>query len=269
MDAGLPPLVRSNKPTDMKLDASGNIYLTGGTIDSVTFLDYTTIKYDPQGNQLWKARFNGSANGYDFCRAMALDSQGNVYVTGYSDAGVERHIVTIKYDSNGSELWVQSYNAPGSGGDDGPDISVDSAGNVYVAGIGFGNNFPYNYLVLKYDSSGNFLWEKRYDGSVFNRATVKLFVDRNGNVYLAGTAIQNGRDFVTIKYASLPALKGDLNLDGVMTLADVVLMLNLVFYSEIPPAAPSAGDLNCDGLLSASDVVILLQIFFLSVSAPC
>jgi len=269
MDAGLPPLVRTNTPIDMKLGASGNIYLIGGTMGSTTFQDYTTIKYDSQGNQLWAARFDGSASGYDYARAMALDSLENVYVTGYSDASGERHIVTIKYDSNGNELWVQSYNAPGSGGDYGPDLSVDSAGNVYVAGIGFGNNSPYNYLVLKYNSNGNFLWEKWYDGSIFNRATVKLFVDGNGIVYLAGTDAQNAHDFVTIKYSPLPALKGDLNLDGILTMADVVLMLNSVFLGDPFPAAPTAGDLNCDGRVSPADFVIMLQIFFLAAPAPC
>jgi len=269
IDAGLPPLVRTNKPIDMKLGASGNIYLTGGTMGSATFQDYTTIKYDSQGNQLWTARFDGSSSGYDYARAMALDSLENVYVTGYSDAGGERHIVTIKYDSNGNELWVQSYNAPGSGGDYGPDISVDSAGNVCVAGIGFGGNSAYNYVILKYDSSGNFLWEKRYDGSVFNSATVELFVDKSGNLYLAGTDTRNAHDFVTIKYSPLPALKGDLNLDGVLTMADVVLMLNLIFNGDVPPAAPSAGDLNCNGSLSGADVVTLLQMFYASASPPC
>ncbi|HXF49607.1 MAG TPA: dockerin type I repeat-containing protein [Verrucomicrobiae bacterium] len=88
-------------------------------------------------------------------------------------------------------------------------------------------------------------------------------------MYLSGTDTQNMWDFVTIKYSPLPAIKGDLNLDGVMTLADVVLMLNFVFNGTPFAAAPTAGDLNCDGKISPADVVIMLQIFFLSVPAPC
>jgi len=104
---------------------------------------------------------------------------------------------------------------------------------------------------------------------VFNRATEKLSVDRIGNVYLAGTDSKNAHDFVTIKYSPLPVLKGDLNLDGVLTLADIVLMLNCVFLGEQPAAAPSACDVNCDGLLTAADVVILLNMFYLSTAPPC
>ncbi|MCI0330732.1 MAG: dockerin type I repeat-containing protein [candidate division Zixibacteria bacterium] len=74
---------------------------------------------------------------------------------------------------------------------------------------------------------------------------------------------------MTIKYSPLPALKGDLNLDGVLTMADVVLMLNLVFNGELPPAAPTAADLNCNGSLSAADVVTLLYMLYASASPPC
>ncbi|HXF49695.1 MAG TPA: SBBP repeat-containing protein [Verrucomicrobiae bacterium] len=258
-------------PIDLKLDDSGNIYLTGASRDSVTFLDYTTVKYDSGGNLLWVARFNGSANHDDFATAMVFDSQNNIYVTGFSYAGAgnQNDIVTVKYDSDGNELWARSYNGPGSGLDRGFDISSDSAENIYVAGVSFGIDSTYNYVILKYDSNGNFLWEKRYAGPVFYYAFPKISVDRNGNVYLAGSDLQNQLDYVTIKYSPLPALKGDLNLDGVMTLADVVLMLNFAFNGAPFPAAPSAGDLNCDGKISPADVVVLLLIFYASIPPPC
>ena len=260
-------------PADMKLDATGNVYLTGGFQDSGTFVSYATIKYDTAGNQLWVARYRGprSSGAYDFAIALALDVNANVYITGYSygDGTTDADVATIKYDSNGNQLWLRRYNGPANGYDAGRNIAVDSIGNVYLAGLSFGINSTYNYVILKYDSSGNFLWEKRYEESVFNRTTEKLSVDRIGNVYLAGTDSKNTHDFVTIKYSPLPILKGDLNLDGVLTLADIVLILNCAFLGELPPAAPSACDINCDGLLTSADVVILLRMFYLGVPAPC
>jgi hypothetical protein len=261
-------------PIDMKLDGSGNVYLTGGFQDSGTTVSYATIKYDPDGNQVWVARYRGRPNAYDFAIALALDSNANVYVTGYSfrEETANMDIATIKYDSNGNQVWLRYYDGPVNGYDEGRSIVVDSIGNVYVTGQSEGINSVLNcvnYVILKYDSSGNFLWEKRYEGLMFNRANGKLSIDRTGNLYLTGTECQNAHDYVTIKYSPLPALKGDLNLDGVLTMADVVLMLNFTFNGNPFEAAPSAGDLNCDGVVSPADMVILLLIFYASVSPPC
>ena len=96
-------------------------------------------------------------------------------------------------------------------------------------------------------------------------------VDINGNVYVTGfsSGIGTGYDFATVKYSPLPQLKGDLNLDGILSGADVVLSLNCIFLGETPPAAPAACDINCDGKITPADVVILLNMVFLSAPAPC
>lgn len=62
---------------------------------------------------------------------------------------------------------------------------------------------------------------------------------------------------------------GDLNLDGRLSPADVVLELNAVFLSQPPPAPFESTDINCDGQLSATDVVLLLNATFLAEPFPC
>lgn len=57
-------------------------------------------------------------------------------------------------------------------------------------------------------------------------------------------------------------LSGDLNLDGQLSMADVILELNKVFLDDPFPAQPAAGDLSCDGRFSAADVVLLLKQVF-------
>jgi len=65
--------------------------------------------------------------------------------------------------------------------------------------------------------------------------------------------------------ASLP---GDLNLDGILTAADVVLELNCVFLG-VGDCPLNLADLNCDNILTAADVVILMNDVFLGIPPPC
>jgi hypothetical protein len=89
----------------MALDSSGNIYVTGGSVASGTSDDCVTIKYDTSGNQLWVARYNGPANSIEYTEAIAVDSSGNVYVTGPSQgSGTDDDYVTIKYSQRADPI---------------------------------------------------------------------------------------------------------------------------------------------------------------------
>ncbi len=260
-------------PGAMKLDASGNLYITGASYAAQTSRDYTTIKYNPIGNQMWTASYHEFDPSRDWALAMDLDLAGNVYITGYSNGpGSDKDIATIKYDSGGNQIWARRYNGPANWTDWGRGIYVDPSGNVYVGGWSTGNGTSTDFVVIKYDSAGNELWVARYDNLEHGLDKAeKMAVDINGNIYLAGTSIYgaSGYDFSVVKFSPLPTVRGDLNLDGVLTLADIVLAINQVFLGETTPAAPAACDFNCDGLLSGVDVVILLRMFYLGAPAPC
>ena len=87
---------------------------------------------------------------------------------------------------------------------------------------------------------------------------------------------QNGLDFSDLIAKAVAArqklgiipVRGDINSDGLLSAADVVVLLNIVFLNN-PPPIPSLHDLNCDGEISPADLVLLLNLVFLGSSLPC
>ncbi|MFQ5868857.1 MAG: SBBP repeat-containing protein [Candidatus Zixiibacteriota bacterium] len=191
----------------LAVDADGNVYVTGSSEGSDTDYDYATIKYDPNGNQLWARRYNRAGNNYDGAYAIAVDSEGNVYVTGISGPryGGEDY-ATIKYDSSGNELWVACYNGPGNYDDEATALVVDAEGSAYVTGWSYGSGTYSDYATIKYGANGNQLWVARHNGpgDDWDEATA-LAVDAGGNVYVTGSTSSSGPgyDYATIKYDSL------------------------------------------------------------------
>jgi uncharacterized delta-60 repeat protein len=136
----------------LAIDNSGNVFVTGQTTKNEAYPDYATIKYNASGEQQWVAYYNGPGNGNDIPKGIALDGEGNVYVTGISQRMSpfsDYDYATIKYDSVGQEQWVARYNGPGNAYEQVSGIAVDSAGNVYVTGRS-GNGFDDDYVTIKY-----------------------------------------------------------------------------------------------------------------------
>ena len=192
----------------LAVDGSGNVYVTGYSYGSETERDYATIKYDNNGNELWVAQYDGPGNSDDYASALAVDDSGNVYVTGKSYNGTDYDYATIKYDTDGNELWVTRYDGfvkgddiPLGGDDSASALAVDGSGNVYVTGES-NSGTDYDYATIKYDTDGNELWVARYDGPVNSDDYASaLAVGDSGNVYVTGKSY-NGTDYdyATIKY---------------------------------------------------------------------
>ena len=195
----------TNGTNAIAVDSSGNVYVAGWSAGEQN-TDYVVIKYNNNGDQQWAQRYNGLGNGYDAPYGIALDSSGNVYVTGSSTGdGTGSDYTTIKYNPDGVQQWVQSYNGPGNGYDAALALAVDASGNAYVTGTSTAQNGQPDCTTIKYDTNGNQQWAKPYDGSANGTDYGNsIAVDASGNVYVTGSSegSATNRDYLTLKYDS-------------------------------------------------------------------
>ena len=185
------------------IDGVGNVYVTGSSQSSAGGEDFTTIKYNNSGVQLWVARYNGPSSGDDCGRSLDVDASGNVYVCGDSyKSGQGADFVTIKYNSAGVQQWVNRENGTGNGNDTAFVVSVDKAGNVVVTGTE--KNTNQDYLTVKYSPSGSTIWKKVYNGTGNGTDEAQgMTLDAYDNVYVTGFSMGTSNyDYATIKYIS-------------------------------------------------------------------
>jgi hypothetical protein len=196
--------------TRATLDDSGNLMAIGRSY-GVNDRDYLTLKQSATGETLWTRRYNGTANGRDEARAVAVDSAGNVYVTGSADyGGTNTDYTTIKYRPDGSVAWLARYDSPAHSGDGAYDIVVGSDCRAYVTGSSYTPITSNDCATICYDSLGDTVWVRRYNspnnGSEYART---IALGPGDAVCVAGQGIlppSYFSDMLVIKYAPLGAV---------------------------------------------------------------
>ena len=186
----------SNEPLSIKVDADVNVYVMGRYDNK-----YATAKYNANGVEQW-TQFYGQQTTETIPFDMALDNNGNCYITGYERPSTNSYAATtIKYGTNGEQLWIRTY---------GPDniikefrtIETDNDGQVYIYGQQYGT---LNYFTLiKYSSDGDTLWEQTYNSPVGSYQNPnRIAIDDSFNVYATGQIIDSSSNdyFLTIKYS--------------------------------------------------------------------
>ncbi|NBR06476.1 MAG: hypothetical protein EBT92_11965 [Planctomycetes bacterium] len=195
------------------VDDAGNSYVTGhyestdakfGDVSLPNSGDYDIFvaKYDSSGKMLWIKTAGGK--GYDYGHGIAVDSLGNLFVTGalagegtfdevkLSEPGSSR-VFCARYTTEGKILWVKT--TQGKGNSSGHGIAVDGKGNCFLGGHTGGDGFFGDFkltnsmgrdiLVAKLDASGKVHWVAQGHGS--SGAMIhEITADTNGNVWASG-----------------------------------------------------------------------------------
>ncbi|MBL8006793.1 MAG: SBBP repeat-containing protein [Ignavibacteria bacterium] len=186
------------------VDNSGNCFVTGSSTGSGTDRDIATVKYSSSGTMEWVRRFNGPVNSYDGANAVVTDINGNVYVAGGGiGAEASTDFVLLKYSNSGNLQWEKRFNGIRNSADVANSIAADDAGNIYITGKSY--YYAIDYLTNKYNSSGDLLWSRSYNGGGFKDDIANsISLDPSGNVIVTGKSESpgSGFDFATIKYNS-------------------------------------------------------------------
>ncbi|NVM29024.1 MAG: SBBP repeat-containing protein [Candidatus Helarchaeota archaeon] len=197
------PCLSTEYVNDIAVDST-NIYLTGRHRPGNS-TDILLMKFDVSGNQLWNRTW--SSPEYEQGHSVVID--GNyVYLTGITENySISIDAILVKYDSFGNKVWERIWG--GGGIDYANSVGVDNNHNVFIAGttdsfdIGF-----YNVFLVKYNASGNRLWNLTWGEYVPREECNVLTIYGNDTFYLAGYNYSSGgiddRDSLLIKLVSHP-----------------------------------------------------------------
>ena len=211
-------------PRGLAIDGLGNVYVTGYTISTdfpTTTGAYKTsssgnedafvVKLNSSGTLVYSTYLGGA--GRDFATAIAIDSLGNTYVTGYTSStnfptvssafqpfygGGYNDAFVTKLNASGSGLVYSTY-LGGIGNDAAFGITVDSLGNAYVCGETESINFPifaalqsqhsgeHDAFVAKLNVLASGLYFSTYLGGSLEDSATSIALDSFQNVYVAGS----------------------------------------------------------------------------------
>ena len=190
-----------DEANDVAIDSLGNIYSVGYSNGGMIL-----VKYNSTGdyilNRTW---FPGS--GFAKADEVVLDSSNNIYVAGRVNS--REDICLLKYDSDCKLQWVRVWD--GSPNDFLIDIAKDSLDNIYLTGstenISLGTS---DMVVIKYDSSGNQLWNRTW-GGLEGETGNSIAIDSSDNIIIGGTNSEGGDlNMILLKYNNLGVLQWDI-----------------------------------------------------------
>lgn len=195
---------------------SGDTYVAGATVTMNGSTDILLTKYYANGTFAWTQQYNGLANAIDFAAGVYIDNSDNIYVTGAVSNDTNNvtltDLILIKYDNDGNQQWVTTYDAGVGGLDIGKDIIVDdSNGNVYVTGGSHNSSYNSDILMICFDVSGVQQWVNRYNYNSLDDVGYKISMPRGPSELLVTGACTSSTNNYKLTNIAVDASNGSLS----------------------------------------------------------
>ncbi len=137
--------------TGLKVDGSGNVYVTGTSATSTKGKNIVTLKYNSSGTLQWSRTYNDTLDKNDEAAAMAMDATGNIYIIGSCATEADStNYLTMKYDASGNLLWTILSDGVAHLDDMANNIAIDNNGDIIVTGESRTAAGSFEYLTIKY-----------------------------------------------------------------------------------------------------------------------
>ena len=223
----------------VRVDGGGNVIVAGTLNDPFNQgqFYFAVVKYTGAGAVVWTNLYARNME-FQHVHGLAVDSAGNVFLTGNTQEEGNMDFSTLKYLADGTPAWTNHYDGLLGGRDHPNAIAVNAAGEVFVTGESVGANGS-DFLTVKYTAAGVGVWTNRYNGSA-NGAdfAYALATDAATNVFVTGVADNVMR---TIKYAYTPSPGAD---QTVLQSVGAVTVPNFIATRSAGPANESAQTLS-------------------------
>ncbi|MFX1268402.1 MAG: hypothetical protein ACFFAK_10625, partial [Promethearchaeota archaeon] len=137
---------------NIAFDSNNCIYVVGYDYSSNNSIKF--MKYNSSGVQLWKKELEGF---YRFDLMMKSDLNNNLYLAGYyRNLTIDWKAAIFKFNSSGDLQWQRIYANDNISSIN--DIAIDSEDHIYL----YGSLESDNLFVMKYNKSGNLLWNHEF-----------------------------------------------------------------------------------------------------------
>lgn len=209
----------------VKIDAVGNIILTGGFSNTLDFNpgpgtnnltsngngDFFIEKLDPNGNYIWAKSMGGTF--LDALYGLVIDPTNNIYVAGFYESTVDfdpnsgvynitssgqRDVFLVKLNPLGNLAWAKSFGGPTD--EYARALTIDVSGSVLLCGEftstvdfdpGLGTNFltspaGFSGYISKFDSNGNLIFAKGMLCNAGGVSATSIITDPVGSIYSTG-----------------------------------------------------------------------------------